>query len=61
MKDWKGSLSGLEDKVYLTEDGLVKEEDFSEYRGLVMPDPMKVFEYEEMITQERKWLKCSKY
>lgn len=52
MKDWKGSLLDLEDEIYLTEDGLVRKEDFSEYYGLVMPSPMKVFEYEEILKEE---------
>lgn len=52
MKDWKGSLLDLEDEIYLTEDGLVRKEDFSEYYGLVMPSLMKVFEYEEMRQKE---------
>lgn len=52
MKDWKGNLLDLSDEVYLTEDGLVKKEDFSEYYGFVMPSLMKVFEYEEMLKEE---------
>lgn len=53
MKDWKGNLLDLSDEVYLTEDGLVKKEDLSEYYGFVMPSLMKVFEYEEMLKEER--------
>lgn len=52
MKDWKGNLLDSLDEVYLTEDGLVKKEDFSEYYGFVMPSIMKVFEYEEMLKEE---------
>ena len=52
MKDWKGCLLDLEDEIYLTEDGLVRKEDFSEYYGLVMPSLMKVFEYEEILKEE---------
>ena len=52
MKDWKGNLLDLSDEVYLTEDGLVKKEDLSEYYGFVMPSLMKVFEYEEMLKEE---------
>ena len=53
MKDWKGNLLDLSDEVYLTEDGLVKKEDLSEYYGFVMPSLMKVFEYKEMLKEER--------
>ena len=52
MKDWKGNLLDSLDEVYLTEDGLVRKEDFSEYYGFVMPSLMKVFEYEEMLKEE---------
>lgn len=52
MRDWKGNLLDLSDEVYLTEDGLVKKEDFSEYYGFVMPSLMKVFEYKEMLKEE---------
>ena len=52
MKDWKGNLLDSLDEVYLTEDGLVREEDFSEYYGLVMSSLMKVFEYEEILKEE---------
>lgn len=51
MKDWKGNLLDSLDEVYLTEDGLVKKEDFSEYCGLVIPSLIKVFEYEEMLKE----------
>ena len=53
MKDWKGNLLDSLDEVYLTEDGLVRKEDFSEYYGFVMPSLMKVFEYKEMLKEER--------
>lgn len=53
MRDWKGNLLDSSDEVYLTEDGLVKKEDFSEYFGFVMPSLMKVFEYEDMLKEER--------
>lgn len=52
MKDWKGNLLDSLDEVYLTEDGLVRKEDFSEYYGFVMPSLMKVFEYEDMLKEE---------
>ena len=52
MKDWKGNLLDSLDEVYLTEDGLVRKEDFSEYYWFVMPSLMKVFEYEEMLKEE---------
>ena len=53
MKDWKGNLLDSLDEVFLTEDGLVKKEDFSEYYGFVMPSLMKVFEYKEILEEER--------
>lgn len=54
MKDWKGNYLQDTDDVYLTEDGLVKEEDFAEYYGLTMPSPIKVFEYKEMLVKKER-------
>lgn len=44
VTDWRGESLHEEDSVYITEDGLVREEDVSEYWGFIYPAPMPVYE-----------------
>lgn len=45
ITDYQGNKLDYEDNIYLTEDGLVKENEFSDYVGLVYANKMTVEEY----------------
>lgn len=45
LKDWLGNKLSEDDKVILTEDGLVQKKDINIYIGLVYGAPVTVEEY----------------